>query len=314
MAGTAETDPDRGRFLRGALYATAAVGIWAGWVVVMRLGVTTNLAAPDIAAIRFAVAGLLLLPVVLRRGLALDRLGGIGFVALVAGGGVPFVLTVGAGVRFAPASHAGALVHGVFPFFVALLAWTILKEPFSRMRLFGFALMLVGVAAIAGLAVLAAGRAESIGHLFFVCAALLWACYTVAMRRARLDGLHAAAIVSVVTMVVYLPVYAMFLPNGLADAPLADIVFQAFYQGVLTMIVSLVLYGWAVSMLGASGAAAFGALGPVIAALIAIPVLGEFPTPIVWGGIFLICVGVYLGSSARGSGKTRGLLLDKSGD
>lgn len=298
MSATSSTrlpaaNPDTSHFIRGAAYGAAAVSIWAGWLVVMRLGVTTTLAATDLTAIRFGTAGLILLPVLLRRGFALDRLGWFGLAGLAVGG-APFVLIVGAGVFLAPAAHAGALVPGVMPLFVALLAVAVLKEPFPRAKKFGFILILCGVAAISGVAILAVGIGRPLGHLLFLCGAFFWACYTVSMRRGRLDGLHAAAIVSVISMVIYLPVYVIFFEDGLFDAPLGDIAFQAFYQGVVTMVLSLFLYGRAVSLLGASSGAAFGALGPVMAALIAIPVLGEFPAPADWIGIALVTAGVYL--------------------
>ena len=62
-------------YLRGALYGIACVCIWAGYIVVARLGIRTSLTPWDIAAVRFAVAGAILMPVVLRHGVALDRLG-----------------------------------------------------------------------------------------------------------------------------------------------------------------------------------------------------------------------------------------------
>jgi drug/metabolite transporter (DMT)-like permease len=62
-------------YLRGALFGVAAALIWASWSAVTRLAVTTSLDARDIAALRFGVVGLLLAPIVLRRGLARDRLG-----------------------------------------------------------------------------------------------------------------------------------------------------------------------------------------------------------------------------------------------
>jgi drug/metabolite transporter (DMT)-like permease len=49
-------------YMRGALYGLAAVSIWSGWIVVARLGLKTSLTPWDIAALRFGVAGLLLLP------------------------------------------------------------------------------------------------------------------------------------------------------------------------------------------------------------------------------------------------------------
>src|ERR1700676_5257991 len=90
----------------GAICAIAAVAIWAGWLVMMRLGLTANLTAFDLTALRFVVAGVVLLPIVLRRGLALNRLGWSGFIAIVIGVGAPVPLLVGAGLSFAPVAHA----------------------------------------------------------------------------------------------------------------------------------------------------------------------------------------------------------------
>ena len=50
------------------------------------------------------------------------------------------------------------------------------------------------------------------------------------------------------------------------------------------------------ALLGASAAGAFIALGPVIATLLAIPVLNEWPSTEDWIGIAVISVGVYLAS------------------
>jgi drug/metabolite transporter (DMT)-like permease len=65
---------------------------------------------------------------------------------------------------------------------------------------------------------------------------------------------------------------------------------------VLVTIVSLVLYGRAVAILGALGGAAFGTLVPALSALIAIPLLGEWPSSSDWVGIFLVSFGVYFAS------------------
>ena len=78
--------------------------------------------------------------------------------------------------------------------------------------------------------------------------------------------------------------------------PIADLAIQTIFQGVLVTIVSLILYGRAVVILGASGGAAFGALVPALSALFAIPLLGEWPNGTDWVGIALVSVGVYLAS------------------
>jgi drug/metabolite transporter (DMT)-like permease len=108
------------QFIIGASCAISAVAIWAGWLVMMRLGVTTRLSAPDLTALRFAVAGPILFPIMLRRGLAIDRLGWSGFAAVITGAGAPVALVIGVGLQFAPAAHAGALFQGVVPLTVAV--------------------------------------------------------------------------------------------------------------------------------------------------------------------------------------------------
>src|SRR5690349_8505029 len=138
---------DVGPYLRGAAYGLAAVSIWSAWIVVARLGLRTSLTPWDIAALRFGVAGLLLLPYVFRRGLAIDRLGWTGLAAIVLGGAAP-VFLANAGLLFAPAAHAGALFPGVMPLIVALLAAALLREQFTRTKQIGFALILPGVLAI----------------------------------------------------------------------------------------------------------------------------------------------------------------------
>src|SRR3954463_11779437 len=135
-------------YIRGGLYGLAADTIWSGWIVVARLGLKSSLTPWDIAALRFGVAGLLLLPYIRINGLALDRLGWIGLVAIVLGGGAP-VLFANAGLMFAPAAHAGALFPGVMPLMVALLAAVFLREPFTAAKKIGFVLIIFGAFGIA---------------------------------------------------------------------------------------------------------------------------------------------------------------------
>ena len=130
--------------------------------------------------------------------------------------------------------------------------------------------------------------------MLFLCAGLAWAGYTVAMRRARLDGLHSAAIAAAASFALYLPVYATIAGATLFKAPLFDVALQAVVQGVLTAIVALLLYGRMVAILGATSGAAFVALTPAMTAVLAIPVLDEWPSTTDWMAIALISLGVYL--------------------
>jgi drug/metabolite transporter (DMT)-like permease len=293
MLRTTVQERTAAEYAHGALCGLLAVSIWAGNIIVGSLGLRSSLMAWDITAIRFTVAGALLGPLLARSGLALDRLGWLGVAALVLGG-APTVLLANAGLLFAPAAHAGALFPGVMPMMTAMLAALILKEAFTRQKRVGFALIVTGIVCIVWASGVSFGTSQTIGHVLFLGSALSFACYTVALRWARLDGLHAAAISAVGSMLFFLPPYMLMAGGSMFEAPPSAIGLQALVQGLLTAVVSYIVYGRAVSILGASSGAAFAASCPAMTALMAIPILGEWPTLIDWVAIVLISVGVYV--------------------
>jgi drug/metabolite transporter (DMT)-like permease len=265
--------------------------------VAARLGLKTSLTPWDITAIRFGVAGLILLPYLLKKGFAVDRLGGWGLAAIVLGGGAPMVLVSYAGLMFAPAAHAASLYTALIPVLVAILAALVLGEAFTIAKRVGLALIVTGALGIVWGAGGTIGSRQNIGHALFISAGLVWACYTVAMRKAKLDGLHAAAIAAVGSLTAYVPMYAVISGTNLFNAPWYDLALQAFVQGFLTPVISFWLYGRAVGILGASNGSAFAALSPVMTAILAIPILGEWPATSDWIGMLLISGGVYIASA-----------------
>jgi drug/metabolite transporter (DMT)-like permease len=66
------------------------------------------------------------------------------------------------------------------------------------------------------------------------------------------------------------------------------------YQGVGVAIVALVLYAWAIRVLGASFASLFMPLIPVLGMLLAVPVLGEVPARVQLVGVVAVSVGMAL--------------------
>jgi len=174
---------ERSSYLKGAAFGFAAVSIWAGWSVFTRLAVTTNLDAWDIAALRFVVAGLLLAPVLVWRGLAHDRLGWRGLAVIIAGQGAPYVLVAASGLQFAPARDQGALSPGSMPLFVALVAATVLVEKLSIPRRLGLSFIFAGVVVVIGWhdGSAAWSLSRTFGDALFLFAGFLTACFTVVM-------------------------------------------------------------------------------------------------------------------------------------
>jgi drug/metabolite transporter (DMT)-like permease len=292
--------PVSARHLEGAACGLAAAAIWASWSAMTRFAVTTSFDPWDVALLRFGAAGSLLSPVLVRRGLALDRLGWLGLVALVAGAGAPYALVAAAALRLAPAAELSALNPGCIPLFVAVIAWAFARETISTVQKIGLALIATGATLLIAANAVHAGEAWSasrpFGAALALLAALMWAVFTVIMRRADLDPLHAAALVSTGSLMVYLPFYLAWRGATLARVPPVELATQVVFQGVLVTIVSLLLYGRAVALLGAPRGAAFGALVPALSALLAIPLLAEWPSTTDWLAIVLISAGVYLAS------------------
>jgi drug/metabolite transporter (DMT)-like permease len=282
----------------GAAFGTAAALIWAGWMVVTRVGVSGALGPFDLAALRFGIAGLVLVPVLARHRGAIGRVPPLLLLAMVVGAGAPFAVIGASGLRFASAGSAGALIPGVLPLFVALLSMALLKERIGAGRRLGLGLILAGIVAIAALRATHETGANP-GHLLFLCASLLWAGFTLALRRSGLTAIQAVALVAIGSCLVYLPLYLLLLEPGLARAPLADLAFQGLYQGLLSGIVAIWCFGRAVALLGPARGAVFAALVPALATLMGMLLLGEMPALEEGLGVLLVSAGVCAAAGLR---------------
>jgi hypothetical protein len=63
-------------------------------------------------------------------------------------------------------------------------------------------------------------------------ASFLTACFTVVMRRAELAPLHAAALVSSGSLVIYLPIYLALCGTRVTPMPVASFAVQAIFEGI----------------------------------------------------------------------------------
>lgn len=296
LAAAAEEPPIN--YLAGAVWGLLAISIWAGWFVSTRFNVTSDLSVHDLVALRFGVAAIVLIPVAIRLRGGIELVGWRNGLALFAGSGIIYSLCSTGGIAFAPAAEGAALTPGVMPLSTALLSVLLLKERLSTRQFSGFAFILGGVILIGGLGLFHGGHREWIGHVLFLTGAFLFAGYTIALRRTGLSGLEATALVSLWSCIVYLPIYFFAFHPHLFEAPLTSLLFPAFYQGIMANVVSLVAYGRAVSILGASRAASFAALIPAVTAFLSLIILGEYPSIPDWAGIVFVSAGVYLASGA----------------
>jgi drug/metabolite transporter (DMT)-like permease len=261
----------------------ASVAIYGVNFPISRDAYAHGLTPYDLVALRFLVAGPLLLAVFLRAGGGLRNCAGIGWgrgIALAIMSGFPMSLLMFTGLMFAPAAHGAAIGPGTVTIVGVLGAWWL----FGARPTFGVVAGLVGV--VAGLSLLAGMIGGGppipyawIGDLLFVATGLVWGLYPLLVQKWAIDGLRATAVVCVLSMT-YLPLFLLFFPSGLATAPWGVILFHAVNQGVFNVILALWLWSAAVRVLGAGVAGRYPPLIPVIGTLSAIPILGEVPGPL----------------------------------
>jgi drug/metabolite transporter (DMT)-like permease len=280
------------------LVLLAALVVMGGQFAVGKLGLAAGLTPGDLVALRFVGAAVVALPVVLGRGLG--SLAGVGWgrgLALAVVAGSPYALLMYGALQFAPAAHGAMLVPGVGLIVATVIGAAWVGERHAPARYLGAAVVLGGLV-ILGTGGASGPRDTWLGDALFAVVGVAWGLFTLLIRRWQLDALAAVAALSIVSLA-YVPVYALWLePRVLEVAPGASFL-QAGYQGVLQTMVAFVGYAFAVRRLGAGTASVATAAVPVFGALLAIPLIGEWPAATAWVGLATVCGGIALANVPR---------------
>lgn len=286
----------RGRPLAGWLFASLIVCIWTSWIVIARLSAALTLSVWDITAVRFGVAAVVILPWALRWGLRGLSLPKAAWLALSCG--APYVALAFIGFSYAPAAHGAVLINGTLPLFTLLIGWSIARQRPTPGQSLGVVLILAGCFAIGGDGLLTPVPDQWKGHLFFLGASMLVSGYMIAARAWKITQRHVLVAIPIGSAIFYLPAYfAIDLPSLLKTAPIAnwpwdEIALHAILQGLVITLLALPIFTRANELLGSAIMAAFMAAVPGLALLLAIPVLGEIPSLLGFGGVALVTLGV----------------------
>jgi drug/metabolite transporter (DMT)-like permease len=311
----------------------AVLVLWVSFILIARGSAKGSLTPPDIAWLRFVFSGLVVLPLAwihraalieglshlqgparipgsaretstasdfvggpsrsLARGLVLGLVGGIGYCAFAYSG---FFL--------APAAHGAVLLPGTLPLWTALISIALLAERLTAARVVGLALIIAGGLAVGGASLVSSNSAAAgvwRGDLLFVVASMTWALYGVLCRRWRVGALEATAAIALSCFVLVVPAYGVavwggWVRSGLAAAPWGEIALQAVFQGGLAMLVAGFAFTQVVSRYGPVRTTMATAIVPPLAALMAVPVLGEPLAASALVGLVCVTVGLLVGT------------------
>lgn len=264
--------------------------LFAGMLVVSRFGATSSLTVYDMAGLRFGIAGLCTLPIIL--GMRWPRLALWKVLVIAATSGSPFALFLFGGMSFAPVAHGGIVTNGAMPVIAAGIAWFVFGNRLSGWRVVGIVMIVSGVLATGWDALANGMPGQWRGHLLFLGAAACNATFLTAVRGWGITALQSLIIVNGVNLLLYVPIWLLFLPSNLASTPWPEIALQGVYQGIVAAFFASIMIAHAARMLGGMRQAAMMSGAPAVAVLIAIPALGEIPSTISIIGVVVVTAGI----------------------
>ena len=273
--------------------AWSIVFVWSFWLIVSRIANQSGLTVYDLAAMRYGLASLIAVPLCIYykpwQGLRLIQIAVVSFIL-----GPIYILCVFSAFHYAPAAHGGIFMNGVLPLISILFGIVLYRVAPGFRQLLGAALILVSAVVLAWDGTATSGPDAWIGDLLFVIGALFFSSYVILSERWRLSAMQVIFCGTVVNALLYLPVWGLWLPSGLAEAPLQPLLLQAVYQGFVPNLIGLIFIAHASRNIGNANTSSILAAVPGVGGLLGVLILGESLSPLSVAAMVLLTVGLLI--------------------
>ena len=284
--------------LTGYTAAWTIVLVWSFWLIVSRVANDSGLTVYDLAAMRYGLASLVALPLCLYykpwRGLRLSQIAVLSFIL-----GPVYILIVFSGFLYAPAAHGGIFMNGVLPLISILFGIVLFRKRPGALQVLGAALILVSSVVLAWDTSVSNIQSAWIGDLMFVVGAIFFSSYLILSERWQLRPMQIIFCGTIVNAALYLPVWALWLPSGLADAPLGPLLLQAVYQGFVPNLIGLLFVAPASRTIGNGNTSSILAAVPGGGALLGLLILGEGLSLISVLALVILTIGLLMSVQRR---------------
>ncbi|MFD1194375.1 DMT family transporter [Seohaeicola saemankumensis] len=282
----------------GYAAAWTIVLVWSFWLIVSRVANDSGLTVYDLAAMRYGLASLVALPLCLYykpwRGLRLSQIAVLSFIL-----GPVYILIVFSGFLYAPAAHGGIFMNGVLPLISILFGIFLFRKLPGTQQLLGAALILVSSVVLAWDTSVTNIQNAWVGDLMFVVGAIFFSSYVILSERWQLRPMQIIFCGTVVNAALYLPVWVLWLPSGLADAPLRPLLLQAVYQGFVPNLIGLLFVAHASRTIGNGNTSSILAAVPGGGALLGLLILGESLSVISVLALVILTIGLLMSVRRR---------------
>jgi drug/metabolite transporter (DMT)-like permease len=268
--------------------------IWGANFAVVKTALT-QIAPLPFTAIRFTVATLLLMLLLRwREGSCTFPQGSLWkFAWLGLVGNTAYQAMFASGLARTTSANASLIVTTT-PAAIALIGALMGVEHVSRRVAAGILLAFGGVAVVMGTRGAALSSQTLAGDLMIFGSVFCWTAYVLGMRTigVGISSLRATTL----TLITGTPGLIVIGLPGLIETDQKRIggatIFGILYSSALALVVCYLLYNRNVRLIGGVRTTIFGCAIPLVAALVAWPVLGEKPTPAQGLGAILIIAGV----------------------
>lgn len=194
----------------------------------------------------------------------------------------------------------------IIPMLSVLLGWLFLKEKVYLVNLAGIAVGFLGAIIIIGLPEIFLGEISSqtiIGNILLILASTVWV-FGAIISRGLLKKYPSLTVIAsafmVGTLTFFLPATKEYIqnPNWFENISILGLL-GLIYMTLLSSISAYFLFEWGLARVGVIKADLFQYIEPIVAASLAVAILGEKITIPFLAGAVLIIAGVYLGTLAK---------------
>ena len=221
-------------------------------------------------------------------------------------GAIAFNTLIYVGLQYTAATN-GVLFNSISPVLIILLSWVVSRERISKLQACGVVLSLCGVLVIVArgdVATLAAFHFNR-GDLWLITAMVLWAFYTIVLRRRppELSAMGFLTAMLLLSLPFLLPFYLWELSQRGGFALTPATVAALTYYGTIPSIVAYLFWNRGVAQVGPNKAGLFVHLMPLFGAVLSVVFLGERLYAYHYAGAVLIFGGLWF-TTRRGKSVT----------
>jgi drug/metabolite transporter (DMT)-like permease len=193
------------------------------------------------------------------------------------------------------ATNAG-IINSASPVLIALLAFALYGDRVRPAQIAGIGMSLIGVLVVVGKGSLATLASLEVNHgdLVMLAAVVIWALYTVLLRkRPAMHVLSFAAVTYVIASALNALLAAFEVASGASVTWSAPVVAAILYTAIFPSFLAYLFFNRGVEIIGPTRAGAFMHLVPLFTVALAMIFLGEEPHFYHAAGLALILAGVW---------------------